>query len=451
MILNKTEILNFLTLNSDQKSIIHRYLCKIEQKDLPSLFEQSFLPGKDVFYFSKPNKNYSFLAIGHLIQNEPEVNSLSFNSNQMHSSAILYNMVPPEDLKIPLYIGSQKFAGDRKESIWKDFEQREWFIPKIILLNCDETYYLILNFLPDESDLSFLDRFDYLLNEKDDFERHSSLQSKLEIDNDSAAWISNVNHYLDDIRSKKIEKVVLARRVTRELLQFSYPSALHELQVKYPACFIFAYKKNGSVFFGATPEKLFSLDNGHLETEAVAGSSRRGNNTQEDLELEQKLLSDTKELKEHENVVNFIKANLTELVKNLVISEKSGIKKLNNIQHIQTSISADVKAGINILDIVKSVHPTPAVCGLPQKDAFDLIDKTEKFDRGLYSGVLGWFDDKQNGEFVVGIRSALVAGKTLYAYAGCGIVEGSDPVSEYKETELKLKPILSLLNNEIAS
>ena len=88
------------------------------------------------------------------------------------------------------------------------------------------------------------------------------------------------------------------------------------------------------------------------------------------------------------------------------------------------------------------------MCGLPSENAKLIIENLELFERGLYSGALGWIDFNNNANIAVGIRSALINGNKLRAFAGCGIVEGSDALSEYKETELKLKPILSLFENE---
>jgi len=96
---------------------------------------------------------------------------------------------------------------------------------------------------------------------------------------------------------------------------------------------------------------------------------------------------------------------------------------------------------------MRSLFPTPAVCGIPKDKSLKLIEETETFDRGLFSGIIGWFNTDGYGEFFVSIRSALVNDKKLYAYAGCGIVDGSDPVEEFEETNLKLNPILSLFNN----
>src|SRR5690606_15629740 len=100
-----------------------------------------------------------------------------------------------------------------------------------------------------------------------------------------------------------------------------------------------------------------------------------------------------------------------------------------------------------MLHVMRSLFPTPAVCGIPKDKSLKLIEETETFDRGLFSGIIGWFNTDGYGEFFVSIRSALVNDKKLYAYAGCGIVDGSDPVEEFEETNLKLNPILSLFNN----
>jgi menaquinone-specific isochorismate synthase len=107
-----------------------------------------------------------------------------------------------------------------------------------------------------------------------------------------------------------------------------------------------------------------------------------------------------------------------------------------------------LKNGVSIYSVIKKLHPTPAMCGLPAENAKLIIENLELFDRGLYSGVIGWIDFNNNADIAVGIRSALLKGNRLRAFAGCGIVKGSDALTEYNETELKLKPMLSLFENE---
>ena len=118
------------------------------------------------------------------------------------------------------------------------------------------------------------------------------------------------------------------------------------------------------------------------------------------------------------------------------------------IQHLWTPIRAKLNNGRSVLTILKDLHPTPAICGTPYNSALLSIKESEEHDRGLYAGIIGWFNNNNHGEFAVAIRSAILKGNVLHAFAGCGIVEGSDPEAEYAETKLKLRPIFSLFDYE---
>ncbi len=445
MVQKKNEILDFLQNNSGIKSGLLRYFTIIDEFDFAHIYQKLVKVTSNFFFFSKPEENFQFIAFGHLDFNAKNKYDTYLNNKSLITSNIdQLKPLPYQDIKVPLFIGHKKFADDKMESLWDEFATQEWFIPKVVFINQGKLYIMVVNLLPGDNDITFLDMFDTSEENIPD-----SNNSVIESRNDNyEEWILNVTKSLDKIKSGNIEKVVLARRIQNEVHNFSLQFSLNELQKKYSECFVFAYKKSKSIFFGATPEKLFSINGSQLNTEAIAGSYSRGKDFEEDLLYEKNLLSNKKELNEHRNVVDFIRENLHEFVATEPIEDQPEIKKLKNIQHIRTNITANVKDGINILDIVNKLHPTPAVCGLPKKEAFELIESTEKFDRGLYSGILGWFNEHQVGEFIVGLRSALFTNNNLYAFAGCGIVEGSDPALEYKETEMKLKPILSLLKNE---
>ena len=101
--------------------------------------------------------------------------------------------------------------------------------------------------------------------------------------------------------------------------------------------------------------------------------------------------------------------------------------------------------GIDLLRLVEELHPTPAVGGTPREEACRRLRELEPFPRGLYASPLGWVDAEGDGEFVVGIRSALIDGSNARLYAGAGIVDGSDAEREYAETELKLRALLDNL------
>ncbi len=97
------------------------------------------------------------------------------------------------------------------------------------------------------------------------------------------------------------------------------------------------------------------------------------------------------------------------------------------------------------MDILGILHPTPAVGGTPRDKVIEEIKGLEAFERGLYAGVVGWFNARGDGEMVVAIRSALINGSHARLYAGNGIVEGSDPALEKKETDLKLQALLDTI------
>jgi menaquinone-specific isochorismate synthase len=100
---------------------------------------------------------------------------------------------------------------------------------------------------------------------------------------------------------------------------------------------------------------------------------------------------------------------------------------------------------VHILDIIQNLHPTSAVGGSPQKAACAQISNYESFVRGPYAGPIGWFDARGDGEFVVGIRSGLLREKSLRLYSGAGIVKGSEPDEEKRETDLKFEAMRAVI------
>jgi menaquinone-specific isochorismate synthase len=110
-----------------------------------------------------------------------------------------------------------------------------------------------------------------------------------------------------------------------------------------------------------------------------------------------------------------------------------------------TPIRARIPRDIHLLKILAQLHPTPAVAGVPRDIALQQIRGCESCDRSLYAAPLGWIDRTGNGEFAVGIRSALIDGDRAILYAGAGIVAGSEPEKELAEIQLKLQALLNAL------
>ena len=174
----------------------------------------------------------------------------------------------------------------------------------------------------------------------------------------------------------------------------------------------------------------------------------RGEKSESDYELEKSLRTSEKNHQEHLFVSDFISDILIKYSNNVRIIEEKQIRKLDNIQHLITRISAELNSKENLFELIDSLFPTPAVGGVQKKSAMNLIRELESHDRGLYSGLVGLADFKGNCELAVAIRSALVKDNKVTAFAGAGLVKNSDPYEEFLETNLKLNTILSLFTDE---
>jgi menaquinone-specific isochorismate synthase len=245
----------------------------------------------------------------------------------------------------------------------------------------------------------------------------------------------------------RFEKIVLAR-----CQELTAPGLLHPLRVlnglrqRFPDCYAFSFANGrGQSFIGASPERLLRVEGGTLLTEALAGSAARGRTASEDAARGGALLGDEKELREHRHVVASIERRLASLGVQLDHAARPGLKRLANVQHLHTPVSAVLPTGVRLLDVLTRLHPTPAVGGTPREAACAHIRELEGFPRGLYAGPVGWIDHRGGGEFFVGIRSALIDGARARVYAGGGIVAGSEPEKEFAETELKFRALLESL------
>ncbi|NBB78856.1 MAG: isochorismate synthase [Verrucomicrobia bacterium] len=256
-----------------------------------------------------------------------------------------------------------------------------------------------------------------------------------------------VKQALEAIKRGDYEKIVLARAIELEADRLWQPlDTLNRLRERFAGCFTFSYGGGGGrSFIGATPERLLQIRSGRLLTEAIAGSAPRGNTAGEDAKYARALLESSKDLREHVCVRDSILRRLARVGVEGRAELNPQVLLLANVQHLRTRVEAAVGESVHLLDILPEMHPTPAVGGSPREKALPCIAGLEGIDRGLYAGVVGWFNHLNEGEMIVGIRSALIEGKTARLYAGAGIVEGSDPEKEMRETEMKLSALLDVL------
>lgn len=261
------------------------------------------------------------------------------------------------------------------------------------------------------------------------------------------AYAQAVTQALDAIHAGDFEKIVLARGIELEADRAWQPlDALNRLRERFGSCFTFSFGGGGGrSFIGATPERLLQIRGGRLLTEAIAGSAPRGKSASEDARHAGALLESEKDLHEHACVRDSILRRLEKVGIEGIPDQGPRLLPLANVQHLHTPIHAQVDDSVHLLDVVSELHPTPAVGGTPRERAVQRIRELEQIDRGLYAGVVGWFNHLNEGEMVVGIRSALIDGDRAKLYAGAGIVEASVPEREAHETELKLHALLDVL------
>ena len=213
----------------------------------------------------------------------------------------------------------------------------------------------------------------------------------------------------------------------------------------HPSTYLFCFQpKPGVAFIGISPERLYKRQDRYIRTEAVAGTCLATGDEHEDAARAAELLSSEKDLREHRHVVDAIGNELTTRCHAVHVQPEVSVMRLARYQHLCTAIEGILDHFHTDAELLRALHPTPAVGGVPRDAALDWIARTEPFDRGWYAGPVGWVGS-DSAEFAVAIRSALVTGNTVHVYTGAGIVDGSTPESEWAELESKLAPYASVL------
>lgn len=269
---------------------------------------------------------------------------------------------------------------------------------------------------------------------------------------DAAAWQALVERALAEIAQGQLDKVVLARgQVLPAPAGCEVSAVLARLSTEYPTCMRFALPLADATLVGATPELLVARQGQKVRCDALAGSRPRrdaesaaSGATSALCAQAAVLLADEKEAREHAHVVAALAERLRPLVRAIAPAAVRA-RVLRNLIHLWTPIEAELRAPTHVLQLVAALHPTPAVCGVPQQAAAQFIAAQEALPRGYYAAPIGWFDADGDGEFFVAIRSALLRGGQAWLFAGAGIVAGSQPAQEYRETAAKLQPMLAAL------
>jgi len=256
---------------------------------------------------------------------------------------------------------------------------------------------------------------------------------------DTEDWRHLVATIQQAITDERCQKIVAAHCKTIDLARaIDHRSVFSRLDERYPDCHRFALSFGDAHFVGATPERLVRRDGCAIVTEALAGSIAPSLGAQA-------LLASEKDRREQQLVVHTIAAVLEPLCKELEIPDEPAIRQLRHVLHLETPIRGTLHKPMHVVDLVRALHPTPAVGGVPTDVSLRWIHNVETTPRGWYAAPVGWFDAEGDGEFVVAIRSALMQGRRAHVYAGAGIVRDSRADAELEETRIKQKALLGAL------
>lgn len=246
-----------------------------------------------------------------------------------------------------------------------------------------------------------------------------------------------------EIKARRLDKVVIAREVVVTADRpFIQAELLGRLRALHPSCLSFAI--NG--FVGATPELLLRKTGSEIISNPLAGTMARSGDPDEDHRLAEALMSSKKEREEHRFVVEEIEKNLQDFVGAISVPTTPHILELRNVIHLASTITATLcDRTTPALEIASALHPTPAICGTPRAKAMRFIEEHEGLSRDRYAGLVGYTDANGDGEWWIGIRSAIIDGAVARMIAGSGIVSDSNPADEFAETQLKLQAMLAVL------
>lgn len=253
--------------------------------------------------------------------------------------------------------------------------------------------------------------------------------------------------------SQTLKKLVMARHLDVELTQTLNRTALLEaLWQKNPHGYTYSVPldetSDPATFLGASPELLLRRQGNQVYLNPLAGTAIRDlTNPQSDQIIAQQLLESKKDQQEHAIVIENIIEALAPFCDSIEAAKTPHLISTATLWHLSTEIRGQLKAPYaDALTLALAIHPTPAVCGHPTKEARDHIEAIEQQDRGFFAGAVGWINREGDGEWAVAIRCAHYHNQRLRLSAGAGIVIGSDPVLERIETGNKLRTLLNALH-----
>ena len=303
-----------------------------------------------------------------------------------------------------------------------------------------ETGFVFAPFNADEKAVLFPLEKSEFIHENILIEENLSLNDTVssEVSSDKEKHLHLVEKALDEINNNELIKVVVSRKEEIQLDEFDVLLTFKKLLNTYANAFVYVwFHPKVGLWFGATPETLLNITGNTFKTMSLAG-------TQVYVDTEE-VVWRGKELDEQQLVTDFIESQLKPISTNLKI-DKTETVRAGNLLHLRSSVEGELRFTSNLKTLIRSLHPTPAVCGLPREKAEEFISKHENYKRTFYSGFLGELNIENNSSSLfVNLRCMSVADKIASIYVGGGITKDSSAKKEWEETVAKTKTIKKVL------
>ena len=222
-----------------------------------------------------------------------------------------------------------------------------------------------------------------------------------------------------------------------------------KLRIVNPSPHMYYLKFKDQKIIGASPELLFRLKNGEMETYPLAGTTKRGKNSREDTQLARELLNDPKEIAEHNMLVDLHRNDIGKVAKfgTVKVRNLMDIKRYSHVQHISSEIVGIIDDKNDMFSALASNFPAGTLTGAPKIEAMKIINEIETSGRGPYGGAIGQFGFNGDCTFAIPIRSIFIKGKNGFIQTCGGIVHDSIPENELLEIERKLAAMKSVLES----
>lgn len=260
-------------------------------------------------------------------------------------------------------------------------------------------------------------------------------------------FIAQVEQAQERVRAGDVFQVVISQRFDLRCpaSDLGVYSALRAIN---PSPYMYLFRGSDSsgdfAVIGASPEALVTVEQGRAVMHPIAGSRPRGKTAEQDEDLAQSLRNDAKEQSEHLMLVDLARNDLLKVCEpdSLLVTEFMQVHRFSHVMHLVSTVEGKLRPDENAVGALRATFPAGTLSGAPKPKALEIIHELEPSNRGVFGGVIGYFDFQGNADLAIAIRTALLRDGVAHVQAGAGVVLDSVPHSEYAETQAKSAAVL---------